>query len=188
MTSQDKLNDIAPIFIDKDAEASTLPAIPLENVPPHISSLLIRLHQESLSQEKALEGKTAVDFPGMSFAQIMADKFVALEEDKCHFVYQTARAINAKTIVEVGTSYGVSTIYLALAVTSNARATGGKGLVIGTEHEPKKAAQAKQHWTECGDAVSGAIELREGDLRERLKEDIDGTVDLVLLDSMRLHS
>lgn len=113
----------------------------------------------------------------------MRDKFIALDQDKAQFLYQLCKAINAKTIVEAGTSYGVSTIYLALAVSENVSATGGKGRVIATENEPEKAKKAKEHWSQCGEIVSGVIDLREGDLRETLKDNID-TVDLLLLDSM----
>ncbi|XHF96460.1 hypothetical protein AWENTII_000096 [Aspergillus wentii] len=111
----------------------------------------------------------------------MRDKFIALDQDKSQFIYQLARSINAKTIVEAGTSYGVSTIYLALAVSANLAATGGEGRVIATENEPEKARQARQNWELCGDVVSGVVELREGDLRETLKGDV-GVVDLLLLD------
>jgi predicted O-methyltransferase YrrM len=82
-------------------------------------------------------------------------------------------------VVEAGTSFGVSTIYLATAVRDNAQAGGGAGVVIGTEHEPAKAAAARQNFDEAG--VSQWIDLREGDLRETLKE-IDGPVDFMLAD------
>jgi len=49
----------------------------------------------------------------------MRDKFIALEQDKCHFVYQFIRATGATNIVEAGTSFGVSSISLALAVRQN---------------------------------------------------------------------
>jgi len=65
-----------------------------------------------------------------NFRDIMRDKFIALEQDKCHFVYQLCLAINAKNIVEAGTSFGVSTMYLALAISRNLEATGGKGLLL----------------------------------------------------------
>lgn len=153
----------------------------LRGVPDHIRSLLTRLHTESEAQESSL---TADDYKdNEAFSNLMKDKFIALEEDKCQFAYQLCRAINAKNIIEAGTSYGVSTIYLALAVAANVAATGGKGSVIGTEHEPAKAAKAREHWNECGETVTGVIELREGDLRETLKQDVQG-VDLLLLDSM----
>lgn len=155
------------------------PPDPLQGVPKHIRSLLKRLHNESTRQESALNHD---DFKDKTFAEVMSDKFIALDENKSLFVYQLCRAINAKTIVEAGTSYGVSTIYLALAAAANAAATGGQGCVIGTEHEPAKAAKAREYWHECGESVSSVIDLREGDLRETLKESLEN-VDLLLLDS-----
>lgn len=114
----------------------------------------------------------------------MRDKFVALGRDKCEYIYLLARA---------GTSFGVSTIYLALAVGQNVllqreRATessviGGK--VIATEKESFKAERAKGHWREAGEEVEPWIEMREGNLLETLKveEGIPREIDLVLLDS-----
>lgn len=80
---------------------------------------------------------------------------------------------------EAGTSYGVSTIYLALAVNEN---TQGKGTVIATEHEPTKAAQARKYWAQCEEDIEQVIDLREGDLLETLKT-LPDEVDLLLLDS-----
>jgi predicted O-methyltransferase YrrM len=116
----------------------------------------------------------------------MRDKFIALEQDKCLFIYQLARTLNATTIVEAGTSFGVSTIYLALAVTDNLAAAtpaASKGTVIATEYEPAKAAQARKHWAECGESISTVIDLREGDLRETLSTDLPERVDMLFLDS-----
>jgi len=109
----------------------------------------------------------------------MRDKFIALDQDKCQFVYQLARAIGAHNAVEVGTSFGVSTIYLALAVGQN----GDGGKVIATEKESTKAEKAREHWREAGDElVTRYIDLREGDLLETLKDNVP-TLDLVLIDS-----
>jgi hypothetical protein len=121
----------------------------------------------------------------------MRDKFVALEADKCQFVYLLARSMGALNIVEAGTSFGVSTMYLALAVGQNvaqANAKGGvaaTGKVIGTEKEPTKAAKAKEYWKEAGEEVEPWIELREGDLLETLKveEGMPEQIDMLLLDS-----
>ncbi len=112
----------------------------------------------------------------------MRDKFIALDQDKCHFIYQLALATSARNIVEAGTSFGVSTIYLALAVAKNVESNGGEGKVIATEKESSKAEQAKKHWEECGEKVTKWIQLREGDLLETLKTDLP-VVDLLLLDS-----
>ena len=79
-----------------------------------------------------------------------SDKFVALDRDKAEFCYLLCRARRAFKVVEVGTSYGVSTIYLAAAVRDNIRAFGGDGAVIGTEYEPNKAAAARKHFVQAG--------------------------------------
>lgn len=153
--------------------------------PPAVLALLDRLHDESLKQEASLGQyfKTTENFD-----DLMRDKFIALDKDKCNFVYQMARAINARNIAEIGTSFGVSTVYLALALGSNLESGAGKGeekgIVIATEKESSKAQKARQYWQEAGDElVTRHIDLREGDLLETLKEGVP-TLDLVLIDSM----
>lgn len=168
---------------------------------PRVHDLLQRLHAESEAQEKSLSqtwfylSRLASYFiwgTGWSSASDdhMRDKFVSLEEDKCQFMYLLARSIGARNIVEAGTSFGVSTIYLALAVGQNvadAKAVTGKpvtGKVIGTEKEPTKAAKAREHWKQAGDEVEPWIEVREGDLQETLKveEGMPDEIDMLLLD------
>jgi predicted O-methyltransferase YrrM len=102
------------------------------------------------------------------------DKMVALDATKAEFCYMLCRAMNAKRIVEAGTSFGVSTLYLAAALRDN-----GGGTVTATENEPEKARAARAHWAEVG--LSGFINLREGDLRETLKT-LEGPVDFMLVD------
>ena len=89
-------------------------------------------------------------------------------------LYLLARATGARTIVEYGTSYGISTLYLASAVRDN-----GGGTVIGTEIQPEKAAAAQQNFTDAG--LADVIDLRVGDALVTLT-DVSGPVDLVLLD------
>lgn len=115
-------------------------------------------------------------------ASAALDRFVALEPDKCALVYLLLRSIGARYVVEAGTSFGVSTIYLALAVGQNAVLV-GDGKVIATENEPTKAERARQHWKRAGSEVEKWIDLREGDLRETLKTDLPDQIDFLLLDS-----
>ena len=110
---------------------------------------------------------------------ILADKLVALDRDKAEFCYALCRGLNARCVVEAGTSYGVSTIYLASAVRDNAGRGEPRGIVIGTEHEPAKASAARENFVAAG--VSEFVDLREGDLRATLKH-IDGPVDFMLID------
>jgi predicted O-methyltransferase YrrM len=110
---------------------------------------------------------------------ILVDKLVALDRNKAEFCYALCRGMNARCVVEAGTSFGVSTIYLAAAVRDNAAPGEPGGVVIGTEHEPAKTRAARENFAAAG--VAEFIDLREGDLRETLKR-IDQLVDLMLID------
>ncbi|KAM0201257.1 hypothetical protein ACHAPA_002431 [Fusarium lateritium] len=134
--------------------------------------LLRDLHKQALDEPAYV----STDGP----ASTALDKFVALDPDKCAFVYLLLRSMKARFVVEAGTSFGVSTIYLALAVAQNAGSSSGK--VIATENEPAKADRARKHWSQAGDDIERFIELREGDLRETLKTDLPEQVDFLLLD------
>ena len=159
--------------------------------PTQVRDLLKHLHALSLDQEqqlglgnggpsinKATDALRSDDArPAQSFDDVMRDKLIALTEDK-----------GALTVVEAGTSFGVSTIYLALAVDENARSAGktrSKARVIATEHEPSKAAKAREYWRTAGESVEQYIELREGDILQTLREDVP-EVDFVLFDSRLL--
>lgn len=75
--------------------------------------------------------------------------------------------------VEFGTSFGISTIYLAKAAKDN----GGK--VISTEYMPHKVKIARQNIEEAG--LSEYADIWEGDARETLRN-INEPIDFVLLD------
>src|SRR5712672_3861630 len=154
----------------------------------HLERLLDRLHEASDAQTEAIrehrhERDKAVNRKPEDQAVLtktfLADKLYALDRDKAEFCYQVCRTIDARRIVEIGTSYGVSTLYLAAAARDNVRASGGNGVVIGTEYEANKASAARAHFEQAG--LSRFIDLREGDLRETLRQ-IDGPVDFMLVD------
>jgi predicted O-methyltransferase YrrM len=150
-----------------------------------LETLLAGLHARSDAQAAAMRSfdaeRTAEAQPPSprEARAFLSDKLVALDSDKAEFCYQLCRANNARRIVEIGTSYGVSTLYLAAAIRDNIRAGGGSGVVIGTEYEPNKAAAARVHFEQAG--LSHFVDLREGDLRQTLKK-IDGPVDFMLMD------
>jgi predicted O-methyltransferase YrrM len=152
---------------------------------PVLQRLLASLHARSDEQTAAVTSyqaqwaQAAHPPTRKGIRTFLSDKLVALDRDKAEFCYQLCRTNNARRIVEAGTSYGVSTLYLAAAVRDNVRAAGGDGLVIGTEYEPLKARAARAHFEEAG--LSHFIDLREGDLRDALKR-IDGPIDFMLVD------
>jgi predicted O-methyltransferase YrrM len=152
---------------------------------PQLNRLLVGLHAKSDAQIAALrdfEVRRASHTNPPSedeIKQFHSDKFVALDRDKAEFCYQLCRAIDARRIVEIGTSYGVSTLYLAAAVRDNVSRDGGVGMVVGTEYESRKAEAARANFAAAG--LAGYIDLREGDLRETLRV-IEGPIDFLLMD------
>jgi predicted O-methyltransferase YrrM len=107
----------------------------------------------------------------------MKDVYVAITPEQGLFAYLVARSIRARRIVEFGTSFGVSTIYLAAAI----RDTGGE-LVIGSEIEETKAAKALEHLEEAG--LSEYVDIRIGDAQQTLANP-GGAVDMVLMDGWK---
>lgn len=143
---------------------------------PELFRTLADLHAEAAAEEPY------VSTHGSSTTTI--DKFVALDPDKCAAVYLLLRSIGARHIIEAGTSFGLSTIYLALAVGQNSNGDASQGKVIATENESTKAVRAREHWKRAGPEVEPFIELREGDILQTLKQDLPKEVDCLLLDSM----
>jgi len=94
-------------------------------------------------------------------------------------LYLLAHASRARTIVEFGTSFGVSTIYLACAVRDN-----GGGLVVSTEMVPAKAEQARRNLADAG--LSEFVEIREGDALATLR-DFGHPIDLLVNDGFPAH-
>lgn len=153
---------------------------------PKLEALLNRLHAESDAQidetNAFFERRDREASPNNEYYynqethRFLSDKMVALDRDKAEFCYLLCRSLRAERVVEAGTSYGVSTLYLAAAVRDNQVEN---GVVIGTEFEPGKISIARGNFKEAG--LSDFIDLREGDLRETLS-DIGGPVDFLLVD------
>ena len=119
---------------------------------------------------------------GKTFNQILTptvlkEVYIPVSPEQGELLYLTARAIAAKRIVEFGTSFGISTIYLAAAVKDN-----GGGVVIGTEIEPSKHQRAIANLADAG--LEEVVEVRLGDALETLR-DVAEPVDMVLLDGVK---
>jgi predicted O-methyltransferase YrrM len=125
-------------------------------------------------------GKTGLDPTSPAEATFLRDKLVAIDADKGRLAYTFCRALDARRVVEVGTSFGVSTIYLAAALRDNAAAAGGERIVIGTEIEPTKVAAARGNIAEAG--LADFVDVREGDALATLRE-LEGPIDFALIDT-----
>jgi predicted O-methyltransferase YrrM len=93
-------------------------------------------------------------------------------------LYMLARSFGVRTIVEFGTSFGISTLHLAAALRDN-----GGGRLITSEFEPSKIARAREHLTAGG--VIDLVEIRQGDALQTLSVDLPDMIDLVLLDGAK---
>ncbi|MFK3650860.1 O-methyltransferase [Lysobacter enzymogenes] len=114
----------------------------------------------------------------LEFYRRAKDLWLPVSRETGVLLYQLARSTRARNIVEFGTSFGLSTLYLAAALRDN-----GGGRVISSEFEPSKVAQARRHLVEGG--VDDLVEIREGDALQTLAGDLPETIDLLLLDGAK---
>jgi predicted O-methyltransferase YrrM len=112
------------------------------------------------------------------FYGLAKDAYLAVSRDTARLLYMLVRSSGARSVVEYGTSFGVSTLHLAAGLRDN-----GGGRVITTEFEPSKAARARENFAAAG--LADLIELREGDALRTLASDLPGQVDFVLLDGAK---
>ena len=153
---------------------------------PALEALLARLHSHDRNHrwnfiraavpfvlDKTLGRKT----PEAVHAKRDRNVVMCITPDAGRLAYLTARAISAKRIVEFGSSFGVSTLYLAAAVRDN-----GGGIVIGSELEPSKVDHARKNVAEAN--LTAFAEIRPGDALETLANP-GGPIDMVLLDGAK---
>ena len=150
---------LAQIFADADVTQATLEQ-QLENFSPE-------------ERDALKEGGDYRELYGR-----MKDFHLAVSRDTGVLLYMLARSIGARSIIEFGTSFGISTLHLAAALKDN-----GGGHLISTEFEPSKVVRARQNIIEAN--LSDLVEIREGDALETLARDLPETIDLVLLDGAK---
>jgi len=114
----------------------------------------------------------------LDFYSRAKDLWLPVSRETGVLLYQLARSTKARTIIEFGTSFGISTLHLAAALRDN-----GGGRLIGSEFEPSKIAKARQHLIDGG--VDDLVEIREGDALKTLATDLPESIDLLLLDGAK---
>jgi predicted O-methyltransferase YrrM len=105
-------------------------------------------------------------------------RYMAVSPDTGKLLYSFVRASRATSVVEFGTSLGVSTLFLAAGIKDN-----GGGKVIGTEFEPTKIITTRKTVNRAG--VGDIVEVREGDAMQTLAVDLPAEIQLVLLDGAK---
>jgi predicted O-methyltransferase YrrM len=105
------------------------------------------------------------------------ERWRVLEPDAGRFVWFLVHATMARRIVEIGTSRGVSTLWLADA----ARTVGGRVVSIDTDAAAQRHADA----TVAEAGLADHVEFRTDDGGAALAGMPDGAVDLLFLDAER---
>lgn len=156
--------DTAPVapLLDRlfaEAEAATSPA-------------MVELSRDE--RDRLMRSKTEY----LRLYGLMKDLWLPVSRETGALLYMLARSAGARSIVEYGTSFGISTLHLAAALRDN-----GGGRLISSEFEPTKVARAREHLTEGG--LVDLVEIREGDALETLSANLPDSVDLLLLDGAK---
>jgi predicted O-methyltransferase YrrM len=112
----------------------------------------------------------------MSAAEMSArlnDMLIAIGPQTAQVLSNLIKGQGARTIVELGASYGYSTVWFAEA----ARATGGR--VFSFELDPAKVEYVRSKLEQA--ELASFVEFRIGDAREQLRH-LDVPVDFALID------
>jgi predicted O-methyltransferase YrrM len=154
---------------------------------PRVVRVLDRLFAETDASKSAMGAAVAgIDVSAMITSRTAYREFYGLlkeiplpvSRETGALLYMLVRTTRAQAVLEFGTSFGVSTTYLAAALRDN-----GGGRVITTEFEVSKAERARKNLTEAG--LIDLVEIREGDALQTLARDLPETLDVVLLDGAK---
>ena len=108
----------------------------------------------------------------------LKDFALPVSRETGRLLYMLARSTSARTIVEFGASFGISTLHLAAALRDN-----GGGRLITTEFEASKVARTRDNLAIGG--LLDLVEIREGDALKTLSVDLPESIDLLLLDGAK---
>ncbi len=156
------------IALDTKPVAETLDRLFLDadgNDPP----IMERLQADAAGRGGTLDHNLAPEQLG--------EAYLAIDRPTGRFLYTLALAHASRTVVEFGTSFGISTIHLAAAVRDQ-----GGGRVITAELVAAKVRQARANLAQAG--LDDLVDFREGDALQTLA-DIDGPIDLLFLDGWK---
>lgn len=130
-----------------------------EALAPRLKGRFLDTHGLSTDDSEASQGTTLS---------------LAVSEHMGCFLHQMVLSHRPLRILELGSSYGVSTLYFAEALR-----TLGRGTVIATERDAEKCAHIRAHVETAG--LELYVDLREGDVFETVSA-LDSTFDIVFMD------
>ena len=145
-----------------------------------VRPLLDRLFQAAHADDTrwaAIRERHPDGFAGLSAreqADAYAELYIPVSPEGGRLLYTLVRASRPATVVEFGTSYGISTIHLA--------GEHPAGRVVSTELNAAKVARARSNLAEAG--LADLVTILEGDALESLAG-LPGPVGFVLLDGWK---
>jgi predicted O-methyltransferase YrrM len=157
--------------------------VPNSLTDPPVRPVLDRLFQaadQDGAQWVSIRERHPDGFAAMSAreqADAYAELYIPVSPEGGRLIYTLIRASRPATVVEFGTSFGISTIHLAAAVRDN-----GTGRVVSTELNAAKVARARANLAEAG--LAAVVTILAGDARETLA-DLPGPIGFVLLDGWK---
>lgn len=112
--------------------------------------------------------------------RLFSDLYSAVTPERGAVLYLMARAIRARRVVEFGSSFGISTIYLATAVRDNFPGESSPSAqVTGSDMEESKVAAATKNIAAAG--LANLAKILQGDALQTLRA-VEGPIDLAFLD------
>ena len=159
------------------SEMSALTETPVVRVLERLYASAARDDVAVLAQSRAVGVHDAAG--RRSRAEMLSNIYMAVAPEVGRLLYVLAHNRRARSIVEFGCSFGISTIHLAAALRDNDNG----GRVVTTELSTRKVEAAKRNILEAG--LSDLVEIRQGDALETLRDDLPDGIDLVLLDGWK---
>jgi predicted O-methyltransferase YrrM len=166
------------------------PRFPFDH--PEIAAVLTRLHAASATDRWKIPPR----LPRYAWAKltnrlgdervrsrIFGELYSAVTPERGALLYLMARAIQAKRVVEFGSSFGISTIYLATALRDNFPAESAPAVqLIGSEMEPAKVSEARKNIEAAG--LRDLVTILQGDALETLRA-VEAPIDIAFLDGRK---
>ena len=152
---------------------------------PEVASLLTRLFGEADAKDPgvlaSIQKEADARYGGQryhpSLTHLFDQAFMPVPPEVGQFLYVVTRSRRPATIVEIGTSYGISAIHFAAALNDN-----GEGRLISAELSGAKVNAARANLRNLD--LDRWVEIRQGDAFETLKS-VEGPIDILFLDGWK---
>jgi predicted O-methyltransferase YrrM len=148
---------------------------------PPVRAVLDRLHGAAAHDDDRMPDlptdRPFADVPAQERADALDEIVMPVSAAGGSLLYLLVRATRPATVVEFGTSFGISALYLAAGLADN-----GAGRLLSTELSAAKIAAARDNLAEAG--LADRVTVLPGDALSTLA-DVPGPIDLLLLDGWK---